>query len=232
MDYGRIMEAEISYLEVASRLFLSAVLSGLIGIERERASWFAGLRTHMLVCIGSTLIMIVSQHGFYDVLYRELVVLDPSRVAAQVISGIGFLGAGTILFWKNKIRGLTTAASLWAVAGVGLAVGGGLYIASISATILILIILALIKPFEEFLHKKSHSKEIKISFKSGISFTPIEEVLQLMQAKDALMSLQVKKENQHAVAYFYFKKDVDINLLKIGEELSKMTEINNVEVTK
>ncbi|CAB3796450.1 hypothetical protein LMG28688_04299 [Paraburkholderia caffeinitolerans] len=134
--------------ELISRLVLAAALGSVIGFERERLSWAAGLRTHMLVCVGSALIMIVSAFGFADALGGEHVVLDPSRMAAQVVSGIGFLGAGSILLRGEIVRGLTTAASLWSVAAIGLAVGGGLYTAAIAATIIILIILAGIKPLE------------------------------------------------------------------------------------
>lgn len=138
----------LSNTEIVLRLAVSAVLGSVIGMERERLSWAAGLRTHMLVCVGATLIMIVSAFGFTDILGTEHVVLDPSRIAAQVVSGIGFLGAGTILLRRDMIRGLTTAASLWTVAAVGLAVGSGLYVAATSATVLILLILAGIKPLE------------------------------------------------------------------------------------
>src|ERR1700742_2824543 len=136
-------------IELVSRLVLAAALGSVIGIERERLSWAAGLRTHMLVCVGSALIMIVSAFGFADVLGAKNVVLDPSRIAAQVVSGIGFLGAGSILMRGEIVRGLTTAASLWTVAAIGLAVGGGLYVEAMAATIIILIILAGIKPIEE-----------------------------------------------------------------------------------
>ncbi|TKI18811.1 MgtC/SapB family protein, partial [Bacillus pumilus] len=119
-----------------------------IGFERERQSWAAGLRTHMLVCVSPALVMIVSAFGFADVLGRPNVVLDPSRIAAQVVSDIGFLGAGAILLRGEVIRGLTTAASVWSVAAIGLAVGAGLNTAAIAATIIILAILAGMKPIE------------------------------------------------------------------------------------
>jgi putative Mg2+ transporter-C (MgtC) family protein len=135
-------------VELVLRLVLAAALGSVIGFERERLSWAAGLRTHMLVCVGSALIMIVSAFGFADVLSGEHVVLDPSRVAAQVVSGIGFLGAGSILLRGEIVRGLTTAASLWSVAAIGLAVGGGLYVAAVAATVIILLILAGVKPLE------------------------------------------------------------------------------------
>src|ERR1700761_6091081 len=133
--------------EMLVRLIGAAVLGSMIGFERERLLWAAGIRTHMLVCVGSCLIMIVSQYGFSNVLAQN-VVLDPSRVAAQVASGIGFLGAGAILARGEIVKGLTTAASIWTVAAVGLAVGGGLYLAASASTVIILIILAGIKPLE------------------------------------------------------------------------------------
>src|SRR5580704_16646241 len=103
------------------RLVAAAVLGSLIGLERQRLDKSAGLRTHMLVSVGSALVMIVSAYGFEEVLSPGRVVLDPSRVAAQVVSGIGFLGAGAILRQDQSVHGLTTAASIWTVAAVGLA---------------------------------------------------------------------------------------------------------------
>src|SRR5437588_11040927 len=128
--------------QIILRWVVASVLGSVVGIERERLNWVAGLRTHMLVCVGSTLFMIVSAWGFADVLQHEHIALDPSRVAAQVVSGIGFLGAGTIVLRRKVVRGLTTAASLWTVAAVGLAVGGGLYAAAATATMLVVRILA------------------------------------------------------------------------------------------
>lgn len=139
----------ISQLEIVSRLLLAALLGSIVGIERERLSWAAGLRTHMLVAVGAALVMIVSAFGFADIQEAKNVSLDPSRVAAQVVSGIGFLGAGSIMLRGEIIRGLTTAASLWVVAAVGLAVGGGMYVAAIAATAIVLAILAGLKPIEK-----------------------------------------------------------------------------------
>ncbi len=135
------------------RLLMAACLGGLIGLERERLLWVAGLRTHMMVCVGSALIMIVSAYGFMEVisLGQPHIEVDVARVAAQVVSGIGFLGAGTILFREDVVRGLTTAASLWAVAAIGLAVGGGLYVAAVATTLICLVILMALKPIERFL---------------------------------------------------------------------------------
>jgi putative Mg2+ transporter-C (MgtC) family protein len=140
---------QLSPGETIARLSIAAVLGSVIGWERQRKEGPAGLRTHMLVCLGSALVMIVSAFGFEDILGRPNVMLDPSRIAAQVISGIGVLGAGTIIFLRpHIIRGLTTAAGLWTVAAIGLAVGGGLYLAACVTTAIVLLILAVIKPLE------------------------------------------------------------------------------------
>lgn len=153
----------ILWSEIIIRLSLAAFLGGLVGLERERKNWAAGLRTHMLVCVGSSLTMIVSAYGFADILGAENVVLDPSRIAAQVISGIGFIGAGTILFLREGIvRGLTTASGLWTVAAVGLATGGGMYFAALTATILAIIILWILQPLEKKFLSRFQQKTLRI----------------------------------------------------------------------
>lgn len=150
----------LSNLEMLWRLALAAGLGSVIGIGRERLQWTAGLRTHMLVCVGSALFALVSAFGFAEVLGLPHVVLDPSRVAAQVVSGVGFLGAGAILFRRDKIRGLTTAASLWTVAAIGLAVGCGLYVPAVGGTALIFAILAGLKPLERRFWRSRGGSEI------------------------------------------------------------------------
>jgi len=120
------------------RLFVAGILGAVVGLDREYRAKEAGYRTHFLVSLGSALIMVVSQYGFQDVILENSVSLDPSRVAAQVVSGIGFIGAGTIIIQKQFVRGLTTAAGIWATAGISLAVGSGMYGLGIAATLLTL----------------------------------------------------------------------------------------------
>ncbi|WP_430911045.1 MgtC/SapB family protein [Methylobacterium sp. sgz302541] len=153
--------------EMVARLTLAAVMGSVIGFERERLLWAAGLRTHMLVCVGACLIMLVSAYGFSDVLGQAHVVLDPSRVAAQVVSGIGFLGAGTILLRGEVVKGLTTAASLWAVAAIGLAVGGGLYVPALASTVLVIAILAGVKPIEERWRERMQGRTLRLVVRQG-----------------------------------------------------------------
>lgn len=129
----------IDNLHITLRLLLAMVLGGVVGLEREQANHPAGLRTHILVCLGSALLMLLSIYGFSQFVYEENVRIDPARLATAVITGIGFLGAGTIIFTGKAIAGLTTAASLWVVAAIGLAVGAGFYFPSILTTGLVLV---------------------------------------------------------------------------------------------
>jgi putative Mg2+ transporter-C (MgtC) family protein len=177
----------VTNTEILVRLIAAAALGSLIGFERERLLWAAGIRTHMLVCVGSCLIMIVSAYGFAQVLDQQHTVLDPSRIAAQVVSGIGFLGAGSILARGEIVKGLTTAASIWTVAAIGLAIGGGLYFAGIASTIVILIILAGVKPLEEAYRARNQTCQFRITVERG-TFTPEE----LRQALD-LRTSQIKR---------------------------------------
>lgn len=135
-------------MEVFGRLALALLLGGLIGFERERSNRPAGLRTHILVTMGSALVMMVSTDMWTVYSDRGAVNVDPGRIAAQVVSGIGFLGAGTILREGVTIRGLTTAASLWVAAGIGLAVGVGYYPGAIATTVFSLLTLIVLHRFE------------------------------------------------------------------------------------
>ena len=138
----------MSVYEIIFKLALACILGAMIGLERESMNRPAGLRTYTLVCVGSALAMVVSIDIYMQ--YYQTVNADPGRIAAQVISGIGFLGAGTIMREGASVRGLTTAAGLWVVACIGLAVGAGLYIPAVVTTVLILFVLIYFIKFEQF----------------------------------------------------------------------------------
>lgn len=146
----------ISEFEVIMRLITSAIIGGLIGMEREANNRPAGLRTHILVTIGSALIMLISIYGFNNLGKSG----DPARLAAQVVNGIGFLGAGTIMRNGNDIKGLTTAASIWVCGGMGLAIGGGYYVGGLATAAIVLYCLMGLGTFEKRLFKKKHKKLI------------------------------------------------------------------------
>ena len=135
-------------LQLAGRLALGLVLGAVIGFERELHRQPAGFRTHSLVALGAALFTIVSAYGFGGSL------VDPTRIAAQIVSGIGFIGAGTILQYRGNIRGLTTAASLWSVAAIGMAAGAGLLVMAVIGTLLILVVLSLLDRVEAFARRR------------------------------------------------------------------------------
>lgn len=141
------------YLVLIGRLLLACILGGFIGYERESMNRPAGFRTHILVCVGAALVMVTSEFIFER--YKGAVNLDPARLGAQVISGIGFLGAGTIIREGVNVKGLTTAASLWAVSCVGIAAGIGFYEGAIAATIIIYLTLIVLKKLENQISKKN-----------------------------------------------------------------------------
>lgn len=155
--------------EIALRLVTATVLAGLVGLDREHRRSAAGLRTHALVGMSSCLLMIVSAFGFADILGTPGVGLDPSRIAAQIVTGIGFLGAGTIIAHGDSVRGLTTAASIWAVAALGIAVGGGMYRAAILGTALALILLLVMRPIERRLDTRWRKQTISALYDPSIT---------------------------------------------------------------
>jgi putative Mg2+ transporter-C (MgtC) family protein len=186
---------DLALWEGLLRLALAAVLAGAIGIERELREQEAGLRTHMLVCVGATMFMLVGVYGWEDLrLGNDIgVVLDPSRVASYVVSGIGFLGAGAIIRHGINVRGLTTAASLWVVAAIGVGVGSGLYAFSIATTALVLLALWPLGQVKRLLAgKQDATRRLRVTLESGGS---VVGVLTAIEAEEFNMeSVEVREE--------------------------------------
>ncbi len=156
---------EVTYLSVAIRIFAAVLIGGLLGLERELKNRAAGLRTYMLVCTGACLIMLTNQY-----IYQTTGVGDPVRMGAQVISGIGFLGAGTIIVTRrNQIKGLTTAAGLWTAAGVGLAIGVGFYEAAIVGAVAVSFVMTLMQKLDSRMRRKSRRIEIYVEISAQLS---------------------------------------------------------------
>ena len=156
-NFGDILMFDI--YTVFGKLFIAAILGGFIGWEREKRGRPAGLRTHLLLCVGVTLMMLVSEHIFvhYQVYKSDSVLrIDPARIAAQVVTGVGFLGAGTIMRFKASVRGLTTAASLWIVSGIGLAVGSGFILPAVFTTIIAITTLIFLPKVEGEMEKDKY----------------------------------------------------------------------------
>jgi putative Mg2+ transporter-C (MgtC) family protein len=143
-------------LTILWRLLAATAMGAAIGIEREYHAKEAGIRTHLLVAVGSCLFMILSAYGFDAFLGRDNVSFDPSRIASQVVTGIGFIGAGTIILQKQMVRGLTTAAGLWVTAAIGLTCGLGMYVIALATTAIVLISLGLLNVYLPYFSQKEH----------------------------------------------------------------------------
>lgn len=156
---------EITYLAVILRIFVSVLVGGLIGLERGLKNRPAGLRTYMVVCLGACLVMLTNQYVCQVFEYG-----DPVRMGAQVVSGIGFLGAGTIMVTRrNQIKGLTTAAGLWTAAGVGLAVGVGFYEAALIGGFAVFFVMTLLQRMDNSMHRNAKVLEVYVELGNGLS---------------------------------------------------------------
>lgn len=218
-------------LDFALRIFIAGLLGGAIGLEREYRAKEAGFRTHFLVSLGSALFMILSHSGFDNILQEATnVSLDPSRIASQVVTGIGFIGAGIIIFQKHVVHGLTTAAGLWVTSAIGLTCGSGMFALATSATVMVLICL-------EALHlilRKIGTRHILLTI-SASTRNEIIGVLQDMKAKNMnIVSYEMQEkvlgDGKHllvATIDLKLKKKVYDNFL-----LQFMDEYEGVDINK
>lgn len=175
-----------------ARIMVAGLCGALIGAERSRRQKEAGIRTHILVTIGAAMAVIISKYGFFDVVVYNSVQLDASRIASNVMTGIGFLGAGMIFVKGGSIKGLTTAAGIWTTAAVGMAIGAGLYIIGIFATLLILIIQICLKNFIAlFEGNASDSMEVTLDDDPEVLQTFLQ---QLNNHKIKVVSTEVRKQ--------------------------------------
>ena len=182
---------EVTYLAVALRIFVAVIIGGILGLERGMKNRPAGLRTYMLVCVGACVVMLTNQY-----IYQVFGSGDPVRMGAQVVSGIGFLGAGTIIVTRrNQIKGLTTAAGLWSAAGVGLALGVGFYEAAIAGTAAVFAVITLLQKMDNKLHRRSRQLEAYIEL-SSIS---LGDFLRTMREADIDVS-DVQREHEEESA--------------------------------
>lgn len=177
--------SQISFLDIECiiRIVIASISGALIGTERKARLKDAGIRTHLVVALGSAMFMIVSKYGFEDMIARavelgdEAIKFDPTRIASTIVTGIGFLGAGTIFVRRNSINGLTTAAGLWSTAAVGMAIGAGQYIIGIACTILLVF-------FQWFLHSTRILNKTSISimnFKVTVCEKPVEKLIKILE---------------------------------------------------
>ena len=216
----------IEPLDLTLRLVLSLFLGGLIGYERERNSRPAGFRTHILVCVGSTLLMLISAYAFGDFANEPSVRLDPTRLAAQVIPSIGFLGAGTILRNDFSVTGLTTAASLWVAAAIGLAVGAGFYYGAFLATALVLISLYILNKVEKkyITGVRLYNMTVTTVNKAGVIGSVSGK---LSERRIVISHLSVEEELKEQAAIFKI-----VLMIKLPRKLSIITITEEIKTVK
>jgi putative Mg2+ transporter-C (MgtC) family protein len=205
----------LTQLDWLIRLILAGVCGYAIGYERNSRSKNAGTRTHLIVALSAALMIIVSKYGFMDIISTNGVNLDPSRIAAQIVSGIGFLGAGMIFVHNQSVNGLTTAAGIWATSGIGMAIGSGLYFIGIVATLLILL-------FQIILHqnyrwiKSATSDHLILQLED---FEGLQLLQQQLKEEDVkILSIKVEKKSNNSL-----KTELYLNLPKAFEIASLMS---------
>ena len=218
--------------EFILRLLVASIMGGIIGLERGYRAKEAGFRTHFLVALGSAIFMILSQYGFEDLLVRsrelELNVrLDPSRIAAQVVSGIGFIGAGTIIFQKHVVRGLTTAAGLWVTSAIGMTCGAGLYSLAVASTVMVLICLGTLN----LIMQKFGTRNINITF-SAQNADDVRSILDRMRNDGMTVdSYNMREANENGQPSYLVSVEVNVKRSRYeGHLLDIMEELNGVKI--
>ncbi|OEH93156.1 MgtC/SapB family protein [Bacillus solimangrovi] len=217
------------FIIMSSRILISVVLCGAIGLEREIKQHAAGFRTHLLVGVGSCLMMLLSLYGFEPYLNdHDNIRFDPARIPSYVISGIGFLGAGTILVKGVSIRGLTTAASIWVVSGIGLIIGIGMYGPAILATILVLLNLVVLNWVERRLERKKGVKSIHLDIHEMNA--PLETIVSIIERENIhIRDIRVKKHSGKRVTTEFIIKITNITTPQKVQLIEKLMEIEGVK---
>ena len=182
--------------EYLGRMALAALLGGVIGYERKSRMKEAGVRTHLIVALASALMMLVSKYGFYDVVVFDSITLDASRIAANIITGVNFLGAGVIFANGRSVLGLTTAAGVWATSGVGIAIGAGMYGVGISAALMILLIQVILHRHFPFLENPA-PEQITVTVEEGGKLRALEE--ELLDHGVEILSLKARRNPSGSV---------------------------------
>ena len=228
-------------LTMVLRLIVAAILGGIVGMERGSGDRPAGFRTHILVCVGSALFMLVSIYGFDNIapvttnLEDDIGTRrDTARIAAQVVSGIGFLGAGTILHEGLTIKGLTTAASLWIVSAIGLAVGSGMYLLSTVATMLTMLTLVTFRTWEKrFAGTRSDRRFIRVVTRNtpGI-ITEITAFLSDCGIKVKTLNVKTDNKNGNIILELYLKIDRTIDMVEVADGIQNIDGVLALENAK
>ncbi|WP_370635555.1 MgtC/SapB family protein [Pontibacillus sp. HN14] len=219
------------FLLMTVRLVTAVVLCGLIGFEREIKNHSAGFRTHILVGVGACVMMLLSLYGFDPYLNKhDSIRFDPARIPSYVISGIGFLGAGTIMVHGVTIRGLTTAASIWVVAGLGLVIGAGMYGPAILTTVVVLISLIVLNNTERIFKRKS-KHHIQIVVFEGLEMSKLLEPFEAFELEINHVQIENEMNGQKNIFIELTQKD-DYGELELFDRLSSVPHVKCVNQRK
>lgn len=225
-----ILNPQVTLAGATFKLLLSLILGSIIGLERRRKRQIAGMRTFSLICMGATLAMLVSIYIPQE--YMGLKNGDPGRIAAQVISGIGFLGAGAIIQMKGSVKGLTTAAGIWMTAAIGLAVGAGMYSVSIIAVLFILFILAFAERYENTLFKAGESKIIRVKTHGIVEdLTPFRQHFKEFNIQIVDEFIRYDYGGDHTILNFIILAKGQPDFPLLFKTLHQMPEIRSITLT-
>lgn len=211
--------------EVILRLLIALIVGGLTGLEREKSHQFAGFRTHILVSVGSCITSVASLYLFYD--YGKYVNVDPARLTAQVLSGIGFLGAGAILKTSNGIRGLTTAAGIWATACIGITIGYGYYVLSISAWLFVMTTLYILKNIDKVIFQKKQTI-LNVTVKNMNMVSIIYGIFRKSKIEVRNIDIEKDEKNNFRLSFFIVH-DRRIMIDELSKELMLSKNVINVD---
>lgn len=216
-------------LEFILRLAVAAALGGLIGLEREYRAKEAGFRTHFLVALGSALFMVLSMYGFDSMINQSTQKLsyDPSRIASQVVPGIGFIGAGIIIFQKHVVKGLTTAAGLWVTSAIGLTCGAGMFILAAATTVLVLVGLEAL----HFVSSRFATRSILLTFNSDKQETIQNVLLSMRKAGIDIDSYEMQKATQPAGTSYQVSMEIKVKREEYQTRIMQfMEKMNGVSI--
>ncbi|MFD2707328.1 MgtC/SapB family protein [Salibacterium lacus] len=220
---------------IMGRILCAAALAGLIGAEREYKRHPAGFRTHLLVGTGACLAMVMALFGFQPYLQEnpDISAYDPSRLASYVISGVGFLGAGTIIVQGASVKGLTTAASIWVVASIGLAAGAGMYFAALLTTVIVLLSLLFLHNIERLFQDKPTRKRVEVTLKSGD--TSLSEIIKVFEeqnipVKNITGSTEEGGQEENVSFAFDMESPPDTNQADLYDQLIRINGVQKVEM--
>lgn len=230
---------QLTYLEIIIRLVMAIIMGGAIGFEREYKSRPAGMRTHILVCVGATLLALIQEQITAQTVdfaqaqpkLMQILTADQTRIIAQIVSGIGFLGAGTIIMTKQTVKGLTTAASVWAVAAVGIALGSGLYVIAITGFVAIMLALAVIS----YLVPLPRIRRLQVEIENGeetVNYIQnfLEQQQILIEDLDLKITREAIKSERKYLIMFTLAVPKDIDEDKLVIELSNNEDILMIQI--